>query len=661
MAEERLICGFEKSEMVAKKGSSWTAIEDCPGGFKFVAWFEEGAGDRVYEWRCIEGDSSEGASALVAKIGPVTPPTTYKPTAYHTRHYPAIWVGGKPWKGGQAHRIFSTWQWLVYSDCGLTDWTGFDRLRVDVKAVSAGAKLWLSVEDDEIEPPVTARYTVPRGKWATIELDLDRAAAERGMNLADVVNFWLLGTARKETEVLVDNVRVCTADSPTKLEVIRDETSFALAPRKARKSPKRPAIPRGTERAKGLAAGGSPRQILDGSVVPFGFIGAFDDDRIILGRTIHGDHLLSRPEVSPMRKQAAVVTQSTDGGVTWTELPDPTWRNLDHGSARGSIIDGRGEAVVLSSGPGCAGVGRPTPRQHLTKYTFTGSGWEPRFPAAIVDSDIRHCGSNFSCVRLSGGANKGMLWGAWGNVDRKRTLDIHVACSDDDGVTWWPWGASGRVPGSREGLWTVNTYAYQQPRICEWGDGIAVFWQDRRGLMWTAYDGSEWSPVEVLDETVSATLAITGNESFRVPGCVVSGGGRIYLTAWNIPGVMVYDGGGWSRELPDADDGGVLSIAGKRTVLVTSGHVEEPPAEKRPQITRQASILARVRTPSGRWSAPKDLAGGEITLHEYRQIAAVAVPAYSPSDFVPVAWSDGERIWTDNVILERRRGGEPAK
>ena len=98
-------------------------------------------------------------------------------------------------------------------------------------------------------------------------------------------------------------------------------------------------------------------------------------------------------------------------------MSPPAARNLDHGTARGCAVDAAGDGVAVSSGPGCAGLGCANPRQHLTKYTFTGTGWKAEFPT-ILDSDIRHCGSNASVVRLSHGPYRGRLWASWGQIGR---------------------------------------------------------------------------------------------------------------------------------------------------------------------------------------------------------------------------------------------------
>ena len=139
-------------------------------------------------------------------------------------------------------------------------------------------------------------------------------------------------------------------------------------------------------------------------------------------------------------------------------------------------MDAAGEGVAISSGPGCAGLGCANPRQHLTKYTFIGTGWKAEFPT-ILDSDIRHCGSNASVVRLSNGPYRGRLWASWGQIGRAHRVNVHAKFSDDDGRTWIPWGSGAALPGSEAGPWSNGTYSYPQTVITPYKDHVACFWR----------------------------------------------------------------------------------------------------------------------------------------------------------------------------------------
>ncbi len=395
-------------------------------------------------------------------------------------------------------------------------------------------------------------------------------------------------------------------------------------------APDKPVIPRLADDVKPDRAPlklQPPQVINRATVAPFGWIAAYDNQRLLLGHCYDG-----KPTVSA----------SSDGGATWRALASPIIDNLDHGTARGSVVDQNGDVILISSGLGCAGVGVASPRQFLSKYTFAAQTWEYRRPPVVLDCDIRHCGSNACCIRLREGKHAGRLWAVWGEIDRFRSLCAHARFSDDDGLTWQHVGRGAMVGGSRESYFSYNTYGYQQPRCTPYGDGIAVFWQDAHGLMWNHLEGDAWAEAQVIDAKAAPLLAPTENESFRVPGsCVTRGAKEIFLTAWGIPGVLRWDGSAWQRELPSAADAGVLTLCGGRELMLfTAGSTEQPPPRRRVRLMKQASVLCYQRKADGTWDAPRDLSGGPTAILEYRQMTALVAPPYSPPNFAPVAWSD---------------------
>lgn len=643
--EGRLIIGFETEELAANacpeevegEGDSWCEIERLENGCNFWVNFEFGVGDRVWTWQCRTGDSTEGTQALVTQIRPGVPLVNFRRTPFQQRFYPALR------KSAEASVILNTFQWLAYTEEGLRNWSDYDLLRVDLKT-DKPIKVWLTLEDETIEPPVVRIFDVPAGRWVTLELDLKAAACIRGLDLAHITNLYLLGRPTEAANVRVDNVRIVRKGVSSKLEVLRDASEMKAPGVEFPSQPSVEALSKDYKPDRSEMELTPARKIADGSVVPFGWIGAADSRHLIVGYT--------EGEERPYR---AVVMESADGGQSWSVLPAPVARNFDHGTSRGSVIDGRGDSVTISSGPGCAGIGVATPRQHLTKYSFTGGGWRRRQRASILDYDIRHCASAASVIRLPAGPKKGRLWAAWGAVDRMRRLVVHCRFSDDDGRTWWHSGKSAMVPGSAETPFAINSYSYQQLRITYFRGQAAVFWQDSRGLLWSQFDGEKWSPAEVimaggqsaeLSRSPKAKLAVSENESFRIPGSVVTlGEDEVFLTAWGLGGVLHYDGKQWQRELADAADAGALTVCGEKDVmLITMGSTEQPPPTKRIHIKRQAKVLCYRRKCNGTWAEPIDLAGGEVSLHEYRQMTAVVVPPMSPANFAPVAFSDGETV-----------------
>ena len=640
-SDGKLIVGFETEEFVAKKDKTWSGLERLDDGCDFWVNFEFGVGDRVWTWNCRTGESTEGLQALVKQISPglsivnfkrkdISPGASvvnFKRTAFQQRYYPALR------QGAEASVIFNTYQWLVQEGPKLRDWSGYDMLRVDLKT-DKPIKVWLTLEDETIEPPVVRRFNVPAGRWVTLEVDLKVAARIRGLDLEHMTNIYLLGRPSETANIRVDNVRVVRKGASNKLDILRDETEMKAPVVEFPLTPLVEMLSKDYRPERSAVKLKPARKIVDGSVVPFGWIGAADNQHLILAYTEGKE-----------RPYSGIVMESVDGGEKWSVMAGPTAKNYDHGTSRGSVVDGRGDAVSISSGPGCAGIGVATPRQHLTKYTFTGQGWR-RERATILDYDIRHCGSAASVIRLAAGPKKGRLWASWGSVDRRRRLVVHCKFSDDDGKTWGYKGKSAMVPGSAEMPFAINSYSYQQPKIAYFRGHAAVFWQDSRGLLWSWFVGEKWAQAEVILPEAKATLDVSGNESFRIPGSMVTlGEDEIFLTAWGLGGVLRYDGKQWHRELADAADAGALTVCGEKDVmLITMGSTEQPPETKRIQIKRQAKILCYRRKRDGGWAEPVDLGGGEVTLHEYRQMSGVVVPPMSPANFAPVVFSDGETV-----------------
>jgi hypothetical protein len=287
----------------------------------------------------------------------------------------------------------TSFQWLVKARPDLRDWSDYDLLWVDVRCDAAPVELWLALEDNLLEPPVMRTYKIPVGEWVTLELDLKEATRARELDLAKITNFWLMGRSSVQATARIDNIRIVKQGMPAPDELLRDISPMAVPIVRPRR-PEAPSIPSAVKPDRSVMPLTKPVVVAPGSVVPFGWVSAYDNKLIFAA-------------YSAEEKARAAYTD--DGGTNWKLLPEPTIRNLDHGTARGCAVDGLGDGVAVSSGPGCAGLGHPNPRQHLTKYTFTGNSWEARFPT-ILDSDIRHCGSNASVVRLRGGLFKGRLW-----------------------------------------------------------------------------------------------------------------------------------------------------------------------------------------------------------------------------------------------------------
>ncbi len=633
--EEKLILGFEQAELgrgthisrEEKPGrESWFYLLERPEGFDFAARFEwPGATNRAWTWHCRPGAHTEGELALVTTVAAnerEKQTATYSRNDFHSYFYPNIRRGFV-----EAQTLMTSFQWLVRAGQDLRDWSDFDLLWVDVRCDAGPVELWLAIEDNLLEPPVMRTYKIPAGRWVTLELDLKEAERIRGLDLTKITNFWLMGQSSDRTTVRIDNIRIVKNGALAHNMLLRDNSPMTVTIVR----PKRPEVPNISPAAKPDRTAiklTKPVVVARGSIVPFGWVSAYDNRFIFVAYS-------ARDKTNPAAKDEAKAVFTDDGGRTWKQLANPTARNLDHGTARGCAIDVTGDGIAVSSGPGCAGLGNPSPRQHLTKYTFTGNGWQAQFPT-ILDSDIRHCGSNVSVVRLRSGPFKGRLWASWGQIGREHEMGVQVKFSDDDGRTWIPWGKGAALPGSRPARWSDGTYGYPETVVSPYKEHIACFWRHKRwrGVMWSFYDGLDWSAPQ---EISTVTLDNMDGAYRATMSAVTKGDHEIFFTATGLDTVLRWDGKSWHSESVRIEDGGMLSLAGDVVMLFTSGKVNR--RWKGVRWQRRAILRCYQRLPSDRWEGPVDLTP-EFNIDEYRSMAGFSVPAYAPENFIPLIWSD---------------------
>ena len=632
---EKLILGFEQAELswgahISKEEKpgreSWFYLLERPEGIDFAARFEwPGATNRAWTWHCRQGEHTEGELALVANIAPADRDkgaATYHQTEFLSYFYPNIRRGFV-----EARLLMTSFQWMVKARPDLRDWSDYDLLWVDVHSNAASVKLWLALEDNLLEPPVMRTYEIPAGRWITLELDLKEAKLVRELDLVKITNFWLMARSSVRATVRIDNIRIVKQGVPVANELLRDDSPMAV-PIVRPKRPEMQSIPSAVKPDRSVMKQTKSFVVARGSIVPFGWVSAYDNRFIFVAYS-------AKDKTNPEAKDEAKAVFTDDGGRNWKQLADPTARNLDHGTARGCAIDVTGDGIAISSGSGCAGLGNPNPRQHLTKYTFTGKGWEARFPT-ILDSDIRHCGSNASVVRLRSGPFKGRLWASWGQIGREHAIGVYVKLSDDDGRTWIPWGRGAVLPDSQSADWSDGTYSYPETVVTPYNEHVACFWRHKRqcGVMWSVYDGSDWSaPAEVSPITLDDM-----DGAYRATMSAITKGDReIIFTATGLNTVLRWDGESWHRESVNIEDGGMLSLAGDVVMLFTSGKVNR--RWKGVRWQRRAILCCYRRLPNGRWESPVDLTP-EFNIDEYRSMAGFFVPPYAPENFVPLVWSD---------------------
>ncbi|MHC4394896.1 MAG: hypothetical protein ACYS1A_04510 [Planctomycetota bacterium] len=624
---EKLILGFERAELNAgkavtnedKPSRDWFYLIDGAEGFDFSTAFEwPGGRNRAWKWLCRPGEHTEGEFALVTTARPANPKgltASFKQTEFLSHFYPSAR------DRFEAELLMTTFQWLVKSRPELRDWSGYDVLRIDVRSEDAPVETWLALEDNILEPPVVRTFKVPTGKWVTLELNLSKAVKVRKLDLANITNFWLIGRASVRSTMRIDNIRIAKRGAAAEYKLLRDYSSMAVS----YVQPKRPVEPRrrpGVKPDRSAIKLTKPMVVAEGAVAPLGWVSAYDNNLIFVAYSTEKG---TKPKAA----------YTDDGGETWKQLPEPQARNLDHGTARGCAIDVAGDGVAISSGPGCAGIGRAAPRQHLTKYTFTGKGWEAE-PTVILDSDIRHCGSNASAVRLRSGPYKGRLWASWGEIGREHIMGVHVKFSDDDGQTWIPWNKGALLPGSKFGEWSNGTYGYPETVVTPYKKHVACFWRhkSRCGVMWSFFNGTKWSKPKEISPVVLDNM----DGAYRATmSAVTRGDSEIFFTATGLSTVLRWDGKNWHKEPVEIEDGGMLSLAGDVVTVFNSGKVNRRWKDRRWQ--RPAVIRYYRRRPDGQWEKPVELTD-KFNIVEYRSLTGFSVPPYSPPNFIPLVWSD---------------------
>jgi len=632
---QKLLLGFEKEELLRsesvsreeKPGKTWFYLLDQAQGFDFAARFEvPGETNRAWTWACRPGEHTQGELALVASVGPANPnklPPTYRQTDFLSFYYPSL-------KGREAQLLLTTFQWLAKGRSDLRDWRGYDLLRIDARCDDSPLQLRLAVEDDVLEPPVLTTYSLPQGRWMTIELDLGEAVRARELDLSRIANFWLLGVAQRAAKMRLDNVRLAKRGTPAGLDVLRDPRPLAVTYNRPPKPqlPERGELP---EPDRSPIPRGEPVVVAKGTHTMFSWVAAWDNNHLFVTLA----DCVALPLIKGHGPRGACkAIQSRDGGKTWVEVGSATVAVLDHQSTRGQAIDPWGDGVAVASTPGCAGIGKATPRFHVTKYTFTATGWEARLPD-ILDADLRHCGWNAAVTRVLRGPFQGRLWASWGQIDRNHAVSVHVKYSDDDGRTWIPWGRGAELPGSSRGWWN-DTYMYPVTAITPYGDHVAVFWQhlNSRETLWSRYGADGWSNPEVVPD-----LSARWSGAYQAVSLVTVGEKEVFVTATGLGTVLRWDGLHWQREPVSVEDGS-LCLAGETLTVFSSGKAQSKRIFNYP-ATRKAVLSYLWRTPEGRWEGPVALVP-EFTIEELRSMPGFSVPRYSPPNFVPLAWGDAD-------------------
>jgi hypothetical protein len=538
------------------------------------------------------------------------------------------------------------------------DWSGYARLRLDVKSTACPIRLQVMLEDEMIAPHVTRTYEVPEGKWVTLEFDLAEAAKLREvalgednakrlggkvlkarlLDLSKMANIRLVcHQASAETTVLVDNLRLVDgAGDPSKLAVLTDDRPLPVPGELPFQEKPQRSAPAAGKRERGPLEPGPAHQA--------GLSQAGSRGMMSLARGVavaDNDRILFIGSIGRMR-----AAQSVDGGKTWTDLEgkkDSMTACQHSANAPGNVAVGDGEDGYAFYTARCSG-GSGINDIYFCHLKFDGGGWKLEEPR-LVDTDVRHCPEfQIRALRLA----NGRIWVAWMHYDRFGKNYLRARYSDDEGrtwrtldsnglisfkrrrdpvayplpVTWWqeapggwkppPEGRSGIVAGSR------SYHPHGRFALVRYRGSVGCIYATGRHTAWTWLDAdkAEWA------EPVLAAKLWQGPTS-----AVTSGSEEVRFSQAKSGSLVRLENGRWSEEpVPGHPGGGILSEAGGTLFCFWLE-------------TKDGKTLVRAaRKPAGgAWGAPETLATEE------EKIQGISAPARAPENFVPVFWGTRKR------------------
>jgi len=585
----RLLLGFEKEEC-----SKWAASIGKRGDtmlFYTAPPHQHRKASEIVPVR--SGDATEGKSAYVLEL-----------------------------RAGAAPRLrqFYTNGW--FRKAFPSDWSGYDVLRIDVKTTSGEIEFLVGIEDEDSDPPLERRFTIGPGEWTTVEVDLERAAAERGTDLTRMFNMWIYPLrSAAATDFFIDNIRLDKRDAPAALSVLRDKSPYQL-----------PALPAGILRREPVrekpdAAAFVPEEpsIIDFSgeeyewmhkvkVKSFGInrrgIAAFDNKRLAVSFRCVGI------EGGGDRNWRGLIW-TTDGGKTWRS---PEGKNkpllfINYGRALGMGGSGPDLFFISNEGSGWSGdVVFPGAAMKFKMAMFKGDRWEMT-PSSVV-SRSSGAGGGGACFALR--LDTGRIWASWCQRTRYgNSSQVQAKFSDNGGKTWHSWRPGKTSSVSKPSRWLSSS---TPAPLAQYGENVACFWN----AFCSFFDGETWSEPHkwtkkggyIVNSTV--TMGSDKKEIF------------VYGTLYDGKGIVArWDGSDWKQEkVPGiVSYPGLLTVSGDKLVLVG---VDTPMRRKKKYAD---TILMSVRGKDGTWSEAK------VVSAERAKISNIAVPLESPPNFVPVAWT----------------------
>ncbi|MFH0920722.1 MAG: T9SS type A sorting domain-containing protein [Fibrobacterota bacterium] len=532
---------------------------------------------------------------------------------------------------------FGTWMGI--------DWSGYDRLRIDVKSTVDSCVLWLQLQDELTSPFIVRQYRVPANQWVTLEFNLADAAQEikvplssagatdwgvdtlkgRILNLSHMANFYVNAVrfyGLHAQHVVLDNMRLLkpgVADGSA-LPVITDNSAW---PQVAELPPQTPVWNKYTgTRDNALLTLDTPAvSITPGINTSYGYLNgnpralsAVDNQRLIMGLDL----------------SVGGVIKSVDGGQTWSN-PGGFFHSIN---APGNFLSGADGDLFGFYTERCGG-GSAASAMYFRHLKFNGTGWTMGTPYMITPNSF-HCPEwKVDGLRLP----DGRIWMATAHQTRYGVVYLRAWYSDDEGLTWrWP-NASGlmdaeswRTHGARQGgltgaeWWVENsaqwnyegktsslgtitssvTWPDMYPLLVPYEGTVGCLWLNG-SVKWSYYNNNAWTPPATIFPS-----------SINKPYTAVTyGTSMVYFTMGDK--IYQFDGTHALVDItPALCKGGVLSLS--NDVLLNLW-----------QETGGVIRFCTKQLPDGNWSEA-------TTVATAGSACRLTAPMYSPDNYFPVAW-----------------------
>ncbi len=554
---------------------------------------------------------------------------------------------------GESPRLKKKWPpWLP------GDWSGYARLRLDVKSTKAALQLRLHLFDQVALPPVQRLFAVPAGKWVTIDLDLTRAAQVHQMplsaanqkrygakvakvrtfNPAKMANLMVLvEKCEGETEFLMDNLRLVadTKSEKSRHALVVDNRPYPKPQELLPSAPEPVSFPASAKGGAKIKKSGKP-VLIDLSSERGTSYGK-------LCEMVRHGMASAGPDRLLFAQGAFVAKRSLDCGKSWKSLG-----KLRHSSnAPGMGVGAAGPDLLGFYVARCHGVSNPVD-MFFRIVKFDGKDWVAG-PPHLADINSWHCPEfRVETLRLK----SGRIWAVWMDCDRFnsyhntlrarysdnagklwRDLDSNglavipnpslVGKPASIGVTWW-WDEPKIMPPAAKANGHIATSnAHTNFSITTCGEHLAIIYCSRgQKVSFTRFDGKKWSEPKVLIRaygTPGSATTLGKNEMY------FTFKGKVYRT----------DGDKCSVDSP-AEKGcdKVVTCAGE--VVCLGMNVSEKDGQ---QLTEMWSSR---KASGGTWSKPVVFSTERTVKGRNGKIVMIA-PQFAHDSFVPVAWGPKDR------------------